>query len=225
MLFLFMQKGRRTWNSIEEMRKAAEEGDAQAQCYLGVCYQNGQGVKQDYHEAVKWFKRSADQNDPVAQCYLGVCYQAGLGVPQEYGQAANWFREAAEQGDPGGAIQSRRALRNRPGRPAKLCRGHEMVSRRGGTRRTAGAIQPRRFLRDRPRRPAKLSPKRSNGIALAAEQEVAPAQCNLGLCYQTGRGVEQSMPRRREVVHPRRPPGRQNRAAQSRRSLLLSGIA
>jgi TPR repeat protein len=27
---------------------------------------------------------------------------------------------------------------------------------------------------------------------LAAEQEVAPAQCNLGLCYQTGRGVPQN---------------------------------
>ena len=26
----------------------------------------------------------------------------------------------------------------------------------------------------------------------AAEQDVAPAQCNLGLCYQTGRGVPQS---------------------------------
>ena len=26
----------------------------------------------------------------------------------------------------------------------------------------------------------------------AAEQEFAPAQCNLGLCYQTGRGVEQN---------------------------------
>jgi TPR repeat protein len=25
----------------------------------------------------------------------------------------------------------------------------------------------------------------------AAEQELAPAQCNLGLCYQAGRGVEQ----------------------------------
>ena len=26
----------------------------------------------------------------------------------------------------------------------------------------------------------------------AAEQELAPAQCNLGLCYQTGRGVEKN---------------------------------
>jgi len=27
---------------------------------------------------------------------------------------------------------------------------------------------------------------------MAAESECAPAQCNLGLCYQTGRGVEQN---------------------------------
>jgi hypothetical protein len=32
---------------------------------------------------------------------------------------------------------------------------------------------------------------------LAAEQECAPAQCNLGLCYETGRGVEQNI---REAV-------------------------
>ncbi|HEU0040466.1 MAG TPA: tetratricopeptide repeat protein, partial [Verrucomicrobiae bacterium] len=30
-----------------------------------------------------------------------------------------------------------------------------------------------------------------NWYRRAAEQEVGPAQCNLGLCYQTGRGVEQ----------------------------------
>ena len=58
MLSLFMQKGRRTWNTFEEIREAAEEGDPQAQCYLGVCFQNGQGTQQDYNEAytlyVKW---------------------------------------------------------------------------------------------------------------------------------------------------------------------------
>ena len=95
-----MSSNRSTWTTFEEMHKAAAEGDAQAQCYLGVCYQTGQGVALDYQEAVRWFRRSAEQNDPVAQCYLGFCYQAGQGVPQEYGQAAKWFREAAEQGDP-----------------------------------------------------------------------------------------------------------------------------
>ena len=32
---------------------------------------------------------------------------------------------------------------------------------------------------------------------LAAQQECAPAQCNLGLCYETGRGVRQDI---REAV-------------------------
>jgi TPR repeat protein len=48
-----MISSRRSWDTVEEMRQAAEEGDPQAQCYLGVCYQNGQGVVQDYSEAVK----------------------------------------------------------------------------------------------------------------------------------------------------------------------------
>ena len=47
-----MQKGQRAWESFEAMRRAAEGGDPQAQCYLGVCYKTGQGVAQDYQEAV-----------------------------------------------------------------------------------------------------------------------------------------------------------------------------
>ena len=88
-----MAGNRKTWNSFDEMRKAAEEGDAQAQSYLGVSYQTGQGVPQDYQEAVKWFRRAAIQNDTVAQCYLGFCFLSGQGVPQELGEAARWFRE------------------------------------------------------------------------------------------------------------------------------------
>ncbi|MEK7781729.1 MAG: hypothetical protein AAB370_09565, partial [Verrucomicrobiota bacterium] len=51
-----MANHRKTWSSFDEMRKAAEEGDAQAQSYLGVSFQNGQGVPQDYTESVKWFR-------------------------------------------------------------------------------------------------------------------------------------------------------------------------
>src|ERR1035437_8787364 len=61
-----MRSSRRTWQSFEEMRKAAEEGDEQAQCYLGVCYQTGQGVPQDYDEAVKWIRRGAEGGDSVS---------------------------------------------------------------------------------------------------------------------------------------------------------------
>ncbi|HYG34555.1 MAG TPA: tetratricopeptide repeat protein, partial [Clostridia bacterium] len=77
------QKNRRNWQTFDEVRHAADEGDAAAQCYLGICYQTGKGVAQDYQEAVRWFRRAAEQDDSTAQCYLGFCYQTGTGVPQE----------------------------------------------------------------------------------------------------------------------------------------------
>ncbi len=42
-------------SSLEADLKAAEQGDAVAQCNLGVRYVNGEGVPEDAAEAVKWF--------------------------------------------------------------------------------------------------------------------------------------------------------------------------
>ena len=36
-------------------RKAAEQGVSEAQNNLGVMYKDGQGVKQDFKEAARWF--------------------------------------------------------------------------------------------------------------------------------------------------------------------------
>jgi TPR repeat protein len=47
--------------AIESLRKAANQGYANAQHNLGVMYRDGQGVLQNYVEAVKWFRKAADQ--------------------------------------------------------------------------------------------------------------------------------------------------------------------
>src|SRR2546429_188816 len=94
-----MQTNRRTWQSFDDMRKAAEEGDAAAQSYLGICYQTGQVVQQDYEEAVKWYKKAAEQECAPAQCNLGLCYETGRGVKQDVRAAVRWFCRAARQGD------------------------------------------------------------------------------------------------------------------------------
>ena len=41
-------------------RSLAEAGDARAQDNLGVMYSKGDGVPQDYAEAVKWHRRAAE---------------------------------------------------------------------------------------------------------------------------------------------------------------------
>jgi hypothetical protein len=51
----------------EELQAKAEKGDAEAQFYLGVMYENGNGVLKDYTEAVKWYRKAADQGAAAAQ--------------------------------------------------------------------------------------------------------------------------------------------------------------
>ena len=45
--------------AVKGYRKAADQGDAEAQLNLGVSYASGQGVPQDYVEAHKWSNLSA----------------------------------------------------------------------------------------------------------------------------------------------------------------------
>ena len=74
---------------------------ASAQCSLGLCYYDGEGVPQNYTEAVRWTRKAAEQGDVIAQKNLGVFYDRGDGVPQNYAEAVKWYQKAAEQGNAG----------------------------------------------------------------------------------------------------------------------------
>ena len=84
--------------AAEWYERAAEGGDAVAQCNIGVYYEKGSGVPQSFEKAAEWYERSAQQGDAKAQCNLGACYRYGRGVPQSYEKAAEWYRRSAEQG-------------------------------------------------------------------------------------------------------------------------------
>ena len=84
--------------AVKWYRKAAEQGDAEAQFYLGLCYSNGDGVAKDLKEAAKWWRKAAEQGEAAAQYNLGVCYSNGNGVAKNYQEAVKWYRKAAEQG-------------------------------------------------------------------------------------------------------------------------------
>ena len=57
-------------------------------------YANGEGVPQDYAEAVKWYRRAAEQGYAAAQYNLGAVYATARGVPQDYAEAVKWYRRA-----------------------------------------------------------------------------------------------------------------------------------
>src|SRR5258705_383003 len=85
-------------DSVQETRAQAEKGDAAAQYNLGVMYEKGQGIPQDYAEALKWYRKAADQGLVEAQYQVGLVYANGQGIPQDYAEALKWYRKAAAQG-------------------------------------------------------------------------------------------------------------------------------
>ncbi len=84
------------YGSIQSL---ADQGNASAQCRLGVMYEEGHGVPQDYKEAMRWYGKAADKGNAEAQCNLGSMYGKGHGVPQDYEKASMWYEMAASKGN------------------------------------------------------------------------------------------------------------------------------
>lgn len=66
--------------------------------YLGRMFLRGEGVKQDFAKAQKWFQRGLKSSDAGSQHGLGLMYMNGLGVPLNVQKAFDYFKAAADQG-------------------------------------------------------------------------------------------------------------------------------
>ena len=91
--------------TAKSLHERAKRGTADAQYKLGRMYDKGQGLKQDYTEALRWYRKAADQGQANAQFRLGGMYYEGRGVLQDYTEAARWLRKAADQGQANAQFQ------------------------------------------------------------------------------------------------------------------------
>jgi TPR repeat protein len=80
-------------------RKAAEQGNAEAQLYLGCSYLIGRGVPKDSAEHLNWTRKAAQQGFADAQVQLGHLYEIGQGVPKDFSEAYMWINLAAASGN------------------------------------------------------------------------------------------------------------------------------
>jgi TPR repeat protein len=78
--------------------RAAEPQNPAAQYALGLMYELGQGVAQDYGAAVRWYRRAAVQGFAEAQNQLGLALARGLGVARDQAEPMRWLQLAAKQG-------------------------------------------------------------------------------------------------------------------------------
>jgi TPR repeat protein len=71
---------------------AAQQGNAEGQCQLGLQFAQGLGVTQDFAQAAHWYQLASQQCHPKAQFNLGFLFAHGQGVKQDYVQAFMWYR-------------------------------------------------------------------------------------------------------------------------------------
>ena len=178
--------------AVRWMRKAAEQGFADAQDQLGLLYVQGQGVPKDMTEAIKWIRLAAEQGHTEAQGRLGACYAAGDGVRQDMAEAIRWTRKAAEQG----LAEAQFTLGLYYVRGEGVRKNFtEAVKwfRLGAAQGHAGAQNSLGVCYVHGEGVRKDVPEGVKWYRLSAEQGYAEAQANLGGCYAQGLGVPKNL--------------------------------
>lgn len=175
------------------LRKAAEQGHAEAQASLGTCYGTGLGIptdkpEKDYREAIKWYRKAAEQGLAVAQYNLGDSYAEGHGVKKDNAEAAKWYNKAAEQGfviaqfNLGNSYYNGTGVKKNNAEAGKWWRkaaeqGLASAQYNLGACYASGQGVP------------KNDDEAVRWYCNAAEQGDAHAQCSLGAAYWNGEGV------------------------------------
>ncbi|MCU0870513.1 MAG: sel1 repeat family protein [Burkholderiales bacterium] len=84
----------------QKLSELVDKGDPRALNNIGWLYARGEGgVKQDFKEAMSWWKFSAKRGYTVAMNNVGMLYANGQGVDQSYEEAFKWWMRSAERGN------------------------------------------------------------------------------------------------------------------------------
>ena len=84
---------------IAQLRQRAEDGDAEAQFQLGLCYDKGDGIARDAEEALRWYRSAGEQGHALGALNAALLYDSGSAVDRDAVAAADWYRKAADAGN------------------------------------------------------------------------------------------------------------------------------
>lgn len=98
--FILLKKVLKT-KSIQDIKNAAEGGDAEAQYLLAVAYFAGEGIAKDKAQSIKWYRRSALKGFSRAQVVFANRLYHGVDglLSRNRAEAIEWYRAAAENGN------------------------------------------------------------------------------------------------------------------------------
>lgn len=83
---------------MQNIRKAAENGEVKAQLLLGTMYEDGNGIKRDLIAAASWFKLAAQEGNPEAEYKYALCLIYGKGVLRDFNSGIKWLVSSSING-------------------------------------------------------------------------------------------------------------------------------
>lgn len=140
--------------------KIAEEGLPEAEYQMGLCYLDGIGVCQSWHNAMEWFAKGTKHEHPKAARQLAIMHHYGMGTVSNIMKALELYITAANLGD---------------GVSMKFLGRYFHSGELGVT--------------DEDRSKKYYEMARQRLLYLAIEKEDVESQCELGFSYLDGDGV------------------------------------
>jgi uncharacterized protein len=86
-------------DAMRALTDAAGSGQPRAALDLGIAYDTGHGVGQDFAQALAWFEIAAQLGNADASYRVGAMYESGRGVAADYSVAASYYARAATLGN------------------------------------------------------------------------------------------------------------------------------
>ena len=167
-------------------RKKAEQGDAEAQYFMGAYYYYGEGVEQDYTEAVKWFTLAAEKGVANAKYDLGRCYFIGSGVAEDKKKALELLEQASAQGHVAAKLEIGKYYIGKSGYEDKV---FALLSYVASQENLEAAYYVGLCYANGYGAP-KAADKAFEYYMKAGSNGYVPAMREVGKCYSFGRGVE-----------------------------------
>ena len=85
--------------SMAQLEQDAQSGNADAQCFLGMCYMTGINTVPDFKKAFEWLEKAANQDYQLALALMGMFYYQGgeemggiLELPIDYKKTCDYWR-------------------------------------------------------------------------------------------------------------------------------------
>ena len=178
--------------ALQEWRPLAEKGDANAQYNLGLLYNQGLGVQQDFKAAADWYRKAAEQGNSNAQYNLGVMGSTGQGVPKDPSQAMKWYLKAAEKGVVGAQNNLGTLYNEGPGGFQDYSQSEKWY-RKAAEQGVASAQFNLAVMYDIGQGVPINYAEALNWYHKAADQGHAGALANIGILYYNGQGVKRDL--------------------------------